>query len=102
MIWPVLDFKALFRAPVPHISENVQRDADRHREGFLHAQPFKHLVIENFFEPSFAERLEAEFPLFNADVARTENPTHVRRHLVFRFGIGGGQHTRERHQQQCS
>jgi hypothetical protein len=55
------------------------------------------VVIENFFEPSFAERLVAEFPVFNADLARTENPTKVCRHLVFRFGIGGGQHTRERH-----
>jgi len=69
---PLLDFKALFRVPVPHISENVQRDADRHREGFLHAQPFKHVVIESFFEPSFAERLVAAFPVFNANLARTE------------------------------
>jgi hypothetical protein len=63
---------ALFRTPVPQISEIVQRDAGRYRDRFLHAEPFKHVVIENFFEPSFAERLLADFPVFNAELARTE------------------------------
>ena len=30
------------------------------------------MVIESFFEPSFAERLVADFPVFNANLARTE------------------------------
>jgi Rps23 Pro-64 3,4-dihydroxylase Tpa1-like proline 4-hydroxylase len=57
---------------LPQISESVRRDADTYREAFLHAEPFKHVVIENFFEPSFAERLLADFPAFDSALARNE------------------------------
>lgn len=59
-------------AAVPQISEAALRDADLYRGTFLHAEPFKHVVIENFFEPAFAERLLADFPSFDTRLARNE------------------------------
>jgi len=58
--------------PITLISESARREADHHRETFLHAEPFKHVVIENFFEPSFAERLLADFPAFDTRLAGNE------------------------------
>jgi len=57
---------------VPQISQTVLQSASRYREVFLHAEPFKHVVIEDFFEPSFAERLLAEFPSFDTKLALNE------------------------------
>jgi hypothetical protein len=59
-------------ASVPEISEAVLRSADTFRDGFLHAEPFKHVVIEDFFEPSFAEKLLADFPSFDPKLATNE------------------------------
>jgi hypothetical protein len=59
-------------AAIPQISDAVLRDVDRHRDAFLHADPFKHVAIENFFEPLFAERLLADFPSFNPHLAKNE------------------------------
>jgi len=57
----------------PHqVSEAVVRNADRYREAFAGADPFKHVVIEDFFEPSFAERLLTEFPKFDPDLSKNE------------------------------
>jgi hypothetical protein len=42
------------------------------RDTFLSGWPFKHVVIEDFFAPPFAERLLAEFPAFNAKLATNE------------------------------
>lgn len=57
---------------VPRISENVAQRADEFRDAFLHAAPFKHGMIEGFFEPAFAERLLAEFPSFDPKLALNE------------------------------
>jgi len=57
---------------VPGISESVVRQADRLREAFLHSAPFKHIMFENFFEASFAERLLEEFPTFDPKLAVNE------------------------------
>jgi hypothetical protein len=54
------------------VSRSVVEDSRRLRDSFLHARPFQHTVIENFFEPAFAERLLADFPAFNPDPARNE------------------------------
>ena len=59
-------------APIPQVSAAAQRDADRYCEMFLHAAPFKHVVIEDFFESAFAERLLQDFPHFDARLARNE------------------------------
>ena len=45
---------------------------DQYRDAFLAAEPFKHVVIENFFAPAFAERLLEEFPAFNPALATNE------------------------------
>ena len=58
--------------PIPQISDAVLRDVDLYRDAFLHADPFKHVAIENFFEPSFAEKLLADFPSFNPHLAKNE------------------------------
>lgn len=50
----------------------MRHDADSYREAFLAAQPFKHVIIENFFEPSFADRLLDDFPSFDPKLAINE------------------------------
>ena len=46
--------------------------ADEFRRTFLHAEPFRHVVIEEFFENGFAERLLDEFPSFDPRLATSE------------------------------
>ncbi len=43
------------------------------REDFDQAQPFRHLVMEPFFEAAIAEQLSAQFPAFDKGNARDEN-----------------------------
>ena len=57
---------------IPQVSPKVVAGADGYREIFTGAQPFKHLAIDDFFEPGFAERLLAEFPRFDPQLARNE------------------------------
>lgn len=57
---------------IPQVSRKVVAGADGYREIFVHAWPFKHLAIEDFFEPAFAERLLTEFPRFDPQLARNE------------------------------
>jgi hypothetical protein len=59
-------------ATLPRISETLVQHAPEHREAFVNASPFKHAMIENFFEPAFAERLLAEFPSFDPKLAMNE------------------------------
>jgi hypothetical protein len=54
------------------VAPSVFDDADSYRAGFLEARPFKHVVIDDFFESGFAERLLAEFPRFDPNLARNE------------------------------
>lgn len=54
------------------VSESVIKGSDRYRESFLRAAPFKHTVIEDFFETDFAERLLADFPSFDPALATNE------------------------------
>jgi len=57
---------------IPEISEAVLREVDRFRGVFENAAPFKHVMIENFFESSFAAKLLEEFPSFRQELARNE------------------------------
>jgi len=57
---------------IPQISEAVLKQADPYREAFVHAAPFKHVAMENFFETAFAERLLSEFPSFDTKLAMNE------------------------------
>lgn len=52
-----------------HIRDTGQELAER----FQRAQPFRHLVIDEFLEPSLAASLLAEFPAFDPRLARNEN-----------------------------
>src|SRR5690348_12277179 len=54
------------------LSTSVVQRADEYRDTFLTAQPFKHVVIEDFFEAALAERLLAEFPSFDPALATNE------------------------------
>jgi hypothetical protein len=57
---------------IPQVPRSVVDGAGGYRETFLHAWPFKHVVIDHFFEPAFAERLLVEFPRFDPRLARNE------------------------------
>jgi len=48
-------------------------DVDRIRETFLHARPFRHVAVDDFFDPAFAERLLEEFPSFDKRLAHAES-----------------------------
>jgi hypothetical protein len=54
------------------VSKSVFEDSRKYGDSFVHASPFKHTVIENFFEPNFAERLLADFPAFDPALATNE------------------------------
>src|SRR5215471_5060180 len=56
----------------PEISAAAAARADQYHAQFLEARPFKHVVIEDFFEAAFAEQLLAEFPRFDPGLARNE------------------------------
>jgi hypothetical protein len=58
-----------------HVSEGVREQAARHRDTFLNAKPFRHIVIDGFFEEAFAERLLEDFPRFDPKLAIAENGT---------------------------
>ena len=58
---------------IPQVSDSVVGDAGRYQDVFLHAEPFKHVVIEDFFEPGFARRLLDEFPSFDPKLALNEH-----------------------------
>jgi len=47
--------------------------ADELRRTFLHARPFRHVVIDDFFENDYAERLLDEFPSFDQRLAISES-----------------------------
>ncbi len=58
---------------LPQISPAAWDDADRIRERFLHAKPFRHVAIEDFFDADFAQRLLDEFPSFDKHLAIAES-----------------------------
>jgi len=64
-------FEAWLDSPWP-VAEPVLQNADRHREAFLQADPFQHVMIDDFFEPDFAEELLEHFPSFDAKLAINE------------------------------
>ncbi len=55
------------------VSASVRQSVDQYRETFLTAHPFKHVMIEDFFEPAFAEQLLAEFPSFDKELSINES-----------------------------
>ncbi len=57
----------------PLITTQVLADADDLGEGFVSAQPFRHVVIDDFFQPDFASKLLTQFPAFDERSAIDEN-----------------------------
>ena len=55
------------------VASHVYDEAGRYRDAFLNADPFRHVSIDEFFDPAFAERLLAEFPSFDPKLARNEH-----------------------------
>jgi len=52
----------------PHVRDHVEEL----RQQFAAAQPFRHLVIEQFLDPGFCAELVSQFPPFTAGDARNE------------------------------
>lgn len=54
------------------INKEVLAKLDHYRAAFLTATPFKHVVIDNFFETDKAEQLLRDFPSFDKNKALNE------------------------------
>jgi hypothetical protein len=54
------------------LSPETRASIDRHARAFAAAQPFRHVVIDGFLAPAFAEALLREFPPFDPKFARNE------------------------------
>jgi hypothetical protein len=54
------------------LSRHVIAALSRHREQFLMADPYRHVAIDGFFAPDFAEALLRDFPTFNPALAKNE------------------------------
>jgi len=50
------------------------------KDSFLSAEPFDHVVIDDFFLPEIADGLAAEFPTFESDIwAEYNNPLEIKK-----------------------
>ena len=54
------------------LNDAVLMRLDDHRQAFNQARPFRHLAIDDFFDPGIAEQLLAQFPAFDEKYARNE------------------------------
>lgn len=54
------------------------KDADNLRNRFINAEPFEHIVIDDFLEHNFAEQLHAAFPENYDDWYKYENPIELK------------------------
>lgn len=55
------------------LSGHVIAQADRYAENFARREPFRHVVIDDFFAPDYAAALLDQFPPFERGNARNEN-----------------------------
>jgi len=55
------------------LSPSVVAAAHYLQKGFSEARPFRHVVIDHFFDTSFCQRLCTEFPAFDTRAALNEN-----------------------------
>ncbi|MFK7956428.1 MAG: 2OG-Fe(II) oxygenase [Lysobacterales bacterium] len=55
------------------IDPTVTNNATQHASAFAAAKPFRHVVIDNFFQTNFCSRLVKEFPAFDEKLALNEN-----------------------------
>ena len=59
-------------AQLTEVAPSLTEREDLYRADFLAASPFKHVVIDDFFEPEFARQLLDQFPRFDSALARNE------------------------------
>jgi hypothetical protein len=71
--------------PLALISPKVIADAPIYTARFQRLDPFRHLVIEDFLAPDYAEQLLAEFPAFERGNTRNENGEVGRKSVVERI-----------------
>src|SRR2546423_1017164 len=57
---------------LPEIATNTLERAGEYHQAFVSADSFKHVVIEDFFEPAFAQSLLEQFPSFDRSLAKNE------------------------------
>jgi Rps23 Pro-64 3,4-dihydroxylase Tpa1-like proline 4-hydroxylase len=57
---------------------------------FAAAQPFRHVVIEQFLDPSFCQQLMAQFPPFAAGDARNEHGEQAGKSVIAQIARIGG------------
>ncbi len=55
------------------VSNDARDNADAYATAFQAARPFRHVVIDEFLEPAFAQRLLAAFPAFVPERALNED-----------------------------
>jgi hypothetical protein len=58
---------------LPLVSGHVTAQVSAFAERFARREPFRHVVIDDFFAADYADRLLAEFPAFERGNARNEN-----------------------------
>jgi Rps23 Pro-64 3,4-dihydroxylase Tpa1-like proline 4-hydroxylase len=54
------------------------KDISNLNTAFLNAEPFEHIVIDNFLETSYAETISEKFPAVNSDWHEYKNPIEVK------------------------
>lgn len=54
------------------INQSVLNRVEKYREEFLSAEPFRHVVIDDFLEPAEAEQMLRDFPAFDPQKALNE------------------------------
>lgn len=54
------------------------KDVSTLNTAFLNAKPFEHVVIDNFLEKSYAEKISKMFPVVNSDWHEYKNPIEVK------------------------
>jgi Rps23 Pro-64 3,4-dihydroxylase Tpa1-like proline 4-hydroxylase len=61
------------KADMSLVSRGVREKASELRQTFRSARPFRHVVIDDFLEPSFCREICDQFPDFDAKAAINEN-----------------------------
>ena len=66
---PLLETKLMKKL----VNEAVTNSAHELQQRFVSAQPFRHIVVDDFLEPDFARSLLEGFPAFDEKLAMNEN-----------------------------
>ena len=72
------------------VSAHALACADEARARFLAARPFRHCVVEGFFEPAYADTLLAQFPGFERGNALNEDGVAAGKSTIERIRSLGG------------